>query len=392
MHEWFDWSPQLREQGRAEIRDAVSQCTEAMSAILDGSLYIGKSRTQEWKSEMSNGNEGPTIAVLIMLFLNLKSITICDTDSLPSYLVEIVANIVAASRKTPGSFHPLQKLTTVRLERSSTEFYAWFEVFQPFTELQSVRELSGKMFDGWDCAWSNEHRNKSDDGDDHEIEDAKYHRFENEMANGNDDDKESEDEIGDEFEYKSVESEGGITRIKFKQTIVNAESFKFVLRSTKALRDFEYSYDERNFTGDTKWEPATIIRSLLLYAGHSLVSFSLTGNAGSWDVCVDDSPYSAKSPRRFQVLRRLHVQEGLFVNSVTGETHRLVDILPPSLEKLKLSPSSFSRGHIRSVFSCFPELKESRLPLLGHITLAKGLELDENWKVACKEVGTDVVG
>lgn len=184
-----------------------------------------------------------------------------------------------------------------------------------------------------------------------------------------------------------------------------------ILRGTKALREFQYSYINLNHRGrNAKWEPGAILRSLVFYAGHSLVLLDLTGDDGSWDICLSDSPYFDPYTRRFKVLKQLFVQEGMFIEDVADpghplslykprtltrksarRNHRMVDLLPASLEELTLFPSLAITTRIPTIFDGFLELKAARLPRLNEITLAYGLQLREGMKRACKKVGTTVI-
>ncbi|CAD6592744.1 MAG: hypothetical protein ASARMPREDX12_006427 [Alectoria sarmentosa] len=396
MCDWPDWYKERREEGKTEISDAIAQCTDMLSARLDGCPYIRKSNTKDWKLEICAGNEYTAFAFLVTLFPNLESITISDTSSCLDRLVEIVSRIAAAHRKFPESFHPLEKLTTLRLERCSEIFEAWFDHLKPFTELQSLRVLAGKMVLGYECDWGNEveseSESESDDEDEDESDNADEEGLEDENGKANKDDGQDEDESEDEYEYNIIESGGGITCLSFEDSAIDAQSFDSVLRGTKALRSFNYNYAFRLFTNTTlQWEPAAILRILLLYAGHSLVSLDLTGAKGSWDICVGDSPYFINSLRHFQVLNRLCVQDGIFVQSPDSTLYRMVDILPASLEELTLFPSFDVGDVMKRVFEDFLELKDKRLPRLKNITLEGGLQLDESVKLACKKVDTCVV-
>ncbi|CAD6587922.1 MAG: hypothetical protein ASARMPRED_003277 [Alectoria sarmentosa] len=401
MCDWPDWYKERREEGKTEISDAIAQCTDMLSARLDGCPYIRKSNTKDWKLEICAGNEYTAFAFLVTLFPNLESITISDTSSCLDRLVEIVSRIAAAHRKIPESFHPLEKLTTLRLERCSEIFEAWFDHLKPFTELQSLRVLAGKMVLGYECDWGNEieseSESESDDEDEDESDNADEEGLEDENGKENKDDGQDEDESEDEYEYNIIESGGGITRLSFEDSAIDVQSFDSVLRGTKALRSFNYNYAFRLFTNTTlQWEPAAILRILLLYAGHSLVSLDLTGAKGPWDICVGESPYFTNSLRHFQVLKRLCVQDGIFVQSPTAKSpdstlYRMVDILPASLEELTLFPSFDVGDVMKRVFEDFLELKEKRLPRLKNITLEGGLQLDESVKLACKKVGTCVI-
>ena len=403
-----DWSFARRMKGMTEIRDAIAQCTDLLSAKLDDCPYIKKSDMQDWKQEICAGNERTAVAFLITLFPNLKSIIISDASSHPNRLLEVVSKIAAVQQKIPESFHALQKLATVRLEGSSEAFYTHYDLFKPFAALKSVRKLAGTMVQSWECDWDNEDEDKSDDERDKESEDAVDDEFDYEDEIESSNNGKNDDQSEDDYDHKGFESGGGITNLSFKDSAINAQSFETVLKGTKALRKFEHIFED-SFDGEGEWEPAAILRGLLTYAVHSLVSLRLIGTKGPWDVCVGDCLYLTHCPRHFQVLKRLYVQEGIFVEekgvldppqptkkpfwsikTAASRIYRMVDILPASLEHLTLYPSFDHRGQITNAFQGFPELKEHSLPRLNDITLAGGLKLDESMKLACKKAGTSV--
>ena len=434
VEELGDWPEERGEEGKAEISAAITQCTGMLSADLNGCPYLGSSEPHRWKQEICEGDEDTTAAFLVALFPNLKSITISDAKFRPDRLVRIVSEIAVAHRKFPESFHPLRKLNSVRLERCCASFQARYDVLGPFAELQSVRKMTGKMVLRRVYQWGNDVRGDDDDDDEDEdedegedededggedggedkgegeSEDTEEDELEDEEETQNSDNGEDEVNDEDEYEYKNVESGGGITHLSFEDSDIDVQSFKWILRGTKGLRKFGYNYRFLcSADGFFEWEPATILRSLLLYAGHSLVSLDLTGNKGSWDIRVGDSPYFANSPRHFQVLKWLYVQDGIFAEEIDGLTcarfvknlwgtnkgttwrnYRMVDILPASLEELTLFPSFDHRDQITNAFEGFPKLRNTRLPRLKAITLAGGLQLDKSVKLACKKVGTNV--
>ena len=414
LDQWRNWFPARRQEGILKIQDAIAQCTDLLSDKLDACPYIGDPdfsmfETQRWMEEICEGNEHTAVAFLITFFPNLKSITVSDARFCPSRLLDVVYNIAEAQQKYPGNFHPLQKLTTARLERSSQAFQADFYFFNIFADLQSVRLLAGNMIQG--SGWDNWDEDDSYDEDANESEDTDDDGLEDKDRNEDYESGEESEELENGYHMRIIKSGGGITRLRFRDSAIDSWSFNKVLKCTEALRKFEYNFNvDSSSNGALKWQPAAILRSLLLYAGHSLVSLTLTGMEGSWDVCGVQNQRSSKSPRHFQVLKRLHVQDGIFVQDkgvldppqttikpwwsikrVFWKTRQMVDILPASLEELTLFPSFDPGDQITDAFRGFPELKEHRLPRLKDIKLGGGLQLDKSVKLACDNVGTSVV-
>lgn len=403
---WPGWFPGRSQAAILEIKDAIARSTELLSAHLDACPYIRTSDKQRWKREICEGKERTSVIFLIMLFPNLESITIFGASYCMS---EAVENIAAAQQKYPESTHPLQYLTTVRLEQSSQPSGVWFDYLEPFTSLKSVRLLAGKLVQGLYTDYSimdvdddsDEDSSENEDADNDELEEEEDHKEDN-------DDVEKDAQIEEGYKHKIVESGGGITRLSFRDSAIDASKFNKVLRGTKALQIFEYNFSaDISFSSSIEWQPALILQYLLLYASHSLVSLDLTGMKGcSWNVCgSEDRPYT-ETPRHFQVLKQLCVQDGIFIRgkgrigspqsatkpwwSIT-KIYEMADVLPASLEQLTLFPSFDHRDQISDAFRDFPELKEHKLPRLKEIKLGGGLQLDESMKLACEKVGTSVV-
>ncbi len=408
------------------IMDAIDQFTDKSSTEFDNFPYIKKSDEQDWKSDIAGGDEGAAVAFLITLLPNLNSITISGIKRYPGHLVRVVSKIAAAQRETPNSFHPLKKLTRVHFERMTRSYGDCYGLLISFRKLRSVRILSGEKIvstseeeDDYEDDDDDEEEDNDDDDDEADDEDRDQDEDEDEdesedvnrtKTNDGNKNQDCEDESKHEGKpkFEAIESGGNITRVRFENSSIGAKSFFEILKGINALRHFSYSYNVHSIDdGTPEWEPAGILRSLLLYAGHSLVTLSLIGDKGSWNLRVGDDPNFANSPRHFKVLKELCVQDGIFVKvdifpwshkesggpneMFSWNVHRMVDILPPSLERLTLFPSFQDSRHLCAAIEAFPELKESRLPRLTDIRLATFLHIDESVKLACMRVGTSVI-
>lgn len=392
---WLYGFRKSREEGTMLMRKPIAKHKTKLSAELDCCPYIAKSEREDWKSEILAGNEYTAFAFLITLLPNVKSITISDGRFRADRLVEVVFKIARAHRTLPERAHPLQKLAKVRLENCNEDFGTMTSVFKPFCALKSLRTLVGNGLQGSYDDWDNKGESENDDEDENKDSDEKGLQDEGIKADINDD--EAGHETKDDTEYKMVESGGGITRLSFKDSALHAQSLEMILRGTKDLREFEYSYDDAssNF-GEVEWKPAAILQSLLCYASLSLISLDLNGQYGSWDLRIGDSPSYTNSPRNFKVWRQLRVQDGIFVRDILKKgdirrVYRIVDILPSSLEQLTLYSSFDHSIDLMRAFKGFPEMKESRLARLEEIELVDDLRIDESLKLACKQVGTEVI-
>ena len=122
---------------------------------------------------------------------------------------------------------------------------------------------------------------------------------------------------------------------------------------------------------------------------------------GPWKFC-GSSPCPIKCRLHFKVLKELYVQDGIFAEDRNGQEssmstkksrwihHRMVGLLPRSLEQLTLFHSFDDNCQTMKAFHGFAEMKESILPRLNAITLKQGLKVDEGIKLACQKVGTTV--
>lgn len=180
LDDWPDRSPVRRQEVIMKINDAIAQCRDLLSVKLDACLYIGTldnpySRnfdTQPWMDEICEGNERTAVAFLLTLLPNLKSITFSDTRLYPNRVLVVGSNIAAAQQKLPEGFHPLQKLTTTRLERPSQASLEEFKFLDVFADLKSVQLLAGNMVQGSKSMWDNADEDDSSDDDANESEDA----------------------------------------------------------------------------------------------------------------------------------------------------------------------------------------------------------------------------
>ncbi len=414
-----------REEQKMRINDAVARLNDKSCTRFYDCLYIRKYDRLGWISHIAEGDEDAAIAFLITLLPNLNSITISDIRAYPGRLVRIVSNIAAAQRETPNSPHPLKKLTRVHFERIARSFGDWYGLLGSFRKLRSVQVISGEKIvvtGEEEDDYEDDEEDEVDDEDEDEADDEERDQDEKENEDESADGKRTKTNAGHKIqdcedaskhegkpEYEAVESGGNITRLRFENSCISAKSFFRILNGINALRYFNYGHNVlgSDYGTPPEWEPAGILRSLLLHAGHSLVSLNLTGIKGSWNLRVGDDLDFGNSPRYFKVLKELCVQDGIFVemdfvpwfqkesggpNEIfSRNVHRMADILPPSLERLTLFPSFDDSKRLGVALETFPELKESRLPRLTYIRLADGLHIDESVKLACMRVGTSVV-
>ena len=199
----------------------------------------------------------------------------------------------------------------------------------------------------------------------------------------------------------------GITNMKFIQSDISSSAFEVLLSVVAALQDFEYEYAE---DGSHGFKPRNIVNSLRAYASHSLQSLDLTGQSrtifkrhSNDDSDIGEGAFGSclfmGSLRDFQVLKTVRVNNALFIEKFPDtstnyensfKVHRLVDLLPTSIEKLSL----VGDAEFYSSAQILDQLVESKaclLPNMEEIKFSYFLPVILNMKQACHEVGVELV-
>ena len=209
---------------------------------------------------------------------------------------------------------------------------------------------------------------------------------------------------------KVPDQKSGVVSLELEECMVCERDFQILLKSIKGLRNFEYHYGVPETTegrkraaplGEQQWNPRGLVELLSTYASHSLVSLDLT-KTGTKQI-VHGKSLAGRifigSLRRFHLLQKLRVDIMVFVESplenlITkysqiyradsheklvkrigmterpspDQAHRLVDLLPASLEELGLCSTHYDyRRVIDRILHLAPPLKAERLPHLSKI-------------------------
>lgn len=150
------------------------------------------------------------------------------------------------------------------------------------------------------------------------------------------------------------------------------------------------------------WQVGEIILSLLESARHSLIELDLTRNGGKGQQRAEEAPGRARlcwedgtwihkdmknhqyesegtlklfigSLRGFLVLKYIRLQSEAFVEEESVDAaggrrvHRLVDLLPASMETMTLASPQLTRDDSIQLLEGLPELKTERVPKLEMI-------------------------
>ncbi|KAM0798091.1 hypothetical protein BDR22DRAFT_401355 [Usnea florida] len=189
-----------------------------------------------------------------------------------------------------------------------------------------------------------------------------------------------------------------ITEIKFTRSTITSVSFEIWFSRINALQKFEYEHQPSSEEGLGTFEICRIVASLQDNASHSLVHLDLT--------VITERPIYLHGQafigplRRFQVLKTIRTNDKVFIErfespaspgKILRKTHRLVDLLPKSIEDLQLLGIQINPDvHTSGIFDGLVELKTQNLPNLKAIKLDYFDPVAPDLKTACLEVGVDL--
>ncbi|CAF9942452.1 hypothetical protein IMSHALPRED_003689 [Imshaugia aleurites] len=349
-----------------ENEDATGISTESKESIfskLAQCSYIQRKEVQRWKDvEDSSDSDYFDIALALLMTLlpNLRSIIICCLTNYISYTKYMLAQIAKAHQAVQGQRHALSRLVTLVIVKNKyhDSLRTSLDFCLPFTSFPSVLSVSSNI---------TKSRPSSHPSDLPKT-------------------------------FKS-----GITKIKFTDSDISGLGFEDLLSRIGTLQDFEYEYD-KGFHND--FEPYKIVRSLLNHAGHSLRCLHLTGDWYEYYECwVRDSDFVTLrtcvfmgSLRKSQVLKDVRVNHAMSIEIIeevdtdkkSTKVHRLVDLLPASIENLSLIGT---RGlcPLSDLFDGVTELKAQKFPELETIQSEYCDPASRHLKQACHVVGIELV-
>lgn len=322
--------------------------------------YLNAEEHRCWINAILSCHESTAVALLASMLPLLKGICITNNYYEDTELHSLVAKIRQEHDRSPGGFHALSKLESIREESDMRDVFVEMRSFQAFSVLPSMRRYVGKFLfqtDAWTPAC-----------------------------------------------LKST-----ITSLEFNESMIHIGALRSVFSCIENLRSFRYEYnwaedgpdsEIHEVDGERDWQPGQIILGLLQSACHSLVELDLTRNDSTelqlerkareqkrrglyenlnWDAenVVDTVPGTVNlfmgSLRGFQVLKYIRVQEEAFVEEdLDGagrgrQVHRLVDLLPASVVRIALAtPRLCDKEAIRLIQGLL-EFKAERVPKLEEV-------------------------
>ena len=154
---------------------------------------------------------------------------------------------------------------------------------------------------------------------------------------------------------------------------------------------------------------------MLRYASQSLVSIDLKG--GREQISGDDTGKSAEdfyvqeagnevegntyligSLRGFQKLKTISLDSSMLTEVIPGgskertkiSVHRLTDVLPSSVERLKLTHAS-KTGQVEEMLYGLPQNKRRLVPKLKQILIIYSVPINEDMQKACAEAKIELL-
>lgn len=350
---------------------------ESIYSKLDQCPYIPREELERWKKDIDSRQRisfDVALALLLTSLPNLQSISTEGLSQLPDCTEKMVHQIAKAQQVDNEQVQALSHLTSLHQNGKYLDprNNSSMGLCLPFTGLPSFRSVSGDFIHGptWDV-----------------FEDPKL---------------------------VSKIFKSGITSIKFTESRISNLDLEPLLCRTSALQNFKYEDDCGHYG---HFQYSEVVNSLLAHAAHSLccldlttknVNTSPTGWNDYWSEVYGDSE-NAKAPlhcyffmgslRPFQVLKTVKVDGAMFIEQVfnadtdgkdLSRVHRLVDMLPASIEKLSLVARLGPRSSNR-IFDGLVESKADVLPKLEEIKFERSDPVGHDLKGACHGIGVELV-
>ena len=311
------------------------------------------------------------LSLLLSLLPNLQSIF---TGGIRIHLPRtqyMLAQIAMANQKYSLDSNPLSKLVSIdRFQEAGISWASKFlDLYLEFTDFPSIRRIGGHAVHGgkeWTgsgtfCAYHPPSRAKPS-------------------------------------------NDSKVIEIKFTRSNISSDSFQSLFNQISALRSFEYEYHPAVLEGLGKFEFCRIVASSQANASHSLVHLDLTTTTryfdDRWRMIYLYGQIFIGSLRKFQVLKTIRANDTMFIERVGSpallgknfcKTHRLVDLLPKSIEDLQLVGLEINPDvHSSGIFDGLVELRAQNLPNLKAINLDYFDPVAPDLKAAfAHEVGVD---
>ncbi len=357
--EWLDGG--ANRELTAELRDiraVAAGCEREIQNAIYQCPFIETAERETWKVQIMKGRGEAIFGLLLTLLPHLTSMVI--TQQPEGLFMQMFERIV--ERQQPPHRHAQQALT--KLARiDTTPYYSMddtgpaneFDFLSQYALLPSMRSITGSYFQtsgGWHAQT---------------------------------------------FQWRHDPGISTVTEINIDRSTVDDESITNLLRGIRALERFSFSSGGYMLPW-LVYQPRKIINGLKQYAKGSLSYLHLTSTRIGVNRQVDDLKYDL---RVFETLKQLQIDHTLLSHhdrpcsapskrkwdhDCTCWPQRLVDVLPASLESLKLV-GPVPRKRAGAFFAGFPELKAERLPRLREIEMEGSAAAELRLIHLCKDVG-----
>ncbi len=351
---------------------------------------------EDWKHDLASAWHydwfETSLALLLTLLPNLQSILINVAYLKFSRTRYIFTQVAKAYEADEEVQHALSQLVSLdqTFGRSCYGDHTPLSCYLPFRVLPLLRSISGRNVDGLFSTYTSVQSMRDGFG----------------VAEGM---------------PRTLDS--GITNIKFTKSRISSLDFENFLYRVSGLQDFEYEHAGGRPGLSQPWGSRKIVDILLAHAGHSLRRLDLTSQdekaVGShwtkrWvydrldmdtaiDVDVDEAALRGcvfiHSLRHFQVLKTVRLNSAMFVEKVrsteingkkSSQVHRLVDILPTSIEELHLV-GNIVHHPLARIFDGLAESKAQNLPKLKEIKVERIDTAPFSLKKACRDAGIELI-
>ena len=359
--EWLDIDRDLPEL--KDIRAVAVGCEKDIENAIYECAFIEIPERENWEKQIMQGSGEVMFGLLLTLLPHLTSMVILEQPE--GLFMQMLQRIVELQQ--PHHRHAPQALT--KLARvDTTPCYSMYHMgpaskldsFSQYALLPSMRTITGSHFQLWNAL---------------------------------------------DFQWRHNPGISAVTEINIHCSMIHGEIIINLLRGVRALERFSFASSSYNYWTPIN-QPRKIINGLKQYAKCSLSYLRLTSfRIGMITVEVDDVEYDL---RGFEKLKRLHIDHTLLSHHdrpclapssgkpshYSGESdrecdcwpQRLVDVLPASLESVKLV-GSVPRKRVKAFFAGFSELKAERLPRLREIEMWGSAAAELQFVHLCKKVG-----
>ena len=357
-YEWYDTEPDIFAE-LEDVRAVAAGCEREIKNAIYQCPFIDVPERRTWRAQIMQGRGEAIFGLLLTLLPRMTSMMIAQH---PEGLFTQIFNRIVKSHRPPNRHAPQALMKLARIDIAP--YYSnsgmgpanEFDYLAQYALLPSMRTITGSHFQT--C--------------------VKQH--------------------AQAFQWRHNPGISAVTEINIDRSTVDHESITNLLRGIRALERFSFSCGGY-MPPRLIYQPRKIISGLEQYAKCSLSYLHLTGTRiGMNTMQIDDLEYDL---RVFEKLKQLQVDHTLLSHHdrpclvpSKGKSdkdcicwpQRLVDVLPASLESLKLVGSVPWR-RVSAFFAGFSELKAERLPKLREIEMQGSAAAELRFVHLCKKVG-----